>query len=201
MMLMRDTIQERGRTLEDEYFRRQEQELLAKAREQNAHATARQRLADATGNHDAVWLDELHVLGYTPDTAVLLPVVPLVEMAWAEGRVSSREEAVIFALAEARGVTPLHPAYEKLERWLMERPPEQFFTRSLRLLVRHFETLPQPERARQTRQLLDECEQVAQASGSPGFLGNWLNKVCAEERALLERLRAELGNFYVAASA
>ena len=81
MMLMRDTIQERGRALEDEYFRRQEQELLAKAREKTAQATARHRLADATGNHDAAWLDELYVLGYTPDTAVLLPVVPLVEMA------------------------------------------------------------------------------------------------------------------------
>lgn len=191
-MLTNNTMQERGRAIEDEYFHRQEQALLARARERNAQEAARQRLAAVTGHQNAAWLDELHALGYTPDTAVLLFIAPLAQVAWADGLASNREQMVILESAKARGIDEHHAAFQELTAWLRERPPEEFFIRTLHLLAQRLETLPEAERSREAQTLLEDCEAVAQASGSPGFLSQWLSKVSAEERALLEWFRAQL---------
>ena len=49
-------------------------------------------------------LRELQVLGFTPETVALLPLVPLVQMAWAEGGVSDAERRLILQFARTRGI-------------------------------------------------------------------------------------------------
>jgi hypothetical protein len=46
------------------------------------------------------------VLGYVPETVMPLHLVPLVQMAWADGGVSDLERALIVEAARARGNRP-----------------------------------------------------------------------------------------------
>ena len=95
---------ERGRALEEEYFRQKDKELVEKMRRAATAADARVEMGKQTGLTDPEMLQELETLGFMPDTVVLLPLVPVVEMAWAEGGVTPAERSLIVRLARARGI-------------------------------------------------------------------------------------------------
>jgi hypothetical protein len=92
-------------------------------------------------------LQDLQDLGYTPETVMLLHLVPLVQMAWAEGGVSDSERALIVEAARARGVEAGSPADRQLAEWLTSRPSERLFERTLRA-IRFLEARLRPSAGR-----------------------------------------------------
>lgn len=185
------SFDERGRTMENDYFRRQEQAQIERMRERAAHDAARRQLADRAGLGDDHFLDELQNAGYTPDTVALLALTPLVETAWAEGRVQNLERKAILNAATMRGIDANHPAYFKLEQWLTDRPSEMFFERSRRALTMRLQSLTRVEREREAGELVQACVRVAQASGGLGFI-DFGRRVCTEERLVLDRFIEDL---------
>ena len=97
-------LAERGRSLEEEYFRARDRELVEKMRRAAAADQARQQLHARTGLQDPESVKELEALGFTPDTVDLLPFVPLIQVAWAEGGVSGAERQLVTQLARSRGI-------------------------------------------------------------------------------------------------
>ena len=87
-MTDKDGINSDVRSREEEYFRRKDRELVEKMRQAAESDASRQAMEQTTGIHDPVLLQELEALGFTPDTVSLLPLVPIVQVAWAEGGVS-----------------------------------------------------------------------------------------------------------------
>src|SRR5687767_14346809 len=94
-----DAFSGKKRKHEEEYFRKQDQELIEKMRRAAAADVTRRELGDKTRLHDSDLLNELEALGFTPDTVSLLPLIPLLQVAWAEGGVSPAERTQIMALA------------------------------------------------------------------------------------------------------
>jgi len=90
-----DGINSDIRSREEEYFRRKDRELVEKMRQAAESDASRQAMEQTTGIHDPVLLQELEALGFTPDTVSLLPLVPIVQVAWAEGGVSENERKLI----------------------------------------------------------------------------------------------------------
>ena len=145
-MTDKDAFKERGRALEEEYFRRKEQELIAKMRERAAAEAERRQIGEKTGVADAQILQDLQELGYTADTVSLLHLVPLVQMAWAEGHVSMRERDLIIEAARARGIESGSPADRQLAGWLAVRPSDELFNTTLRAIGAMLESRPEAER-------------------------------------------------------
>ena len=81
----RDAFAERGRALEEEYFRRRDRELIEKLRRAAAAEQLGKDVGREAGVDDPELLQELQDLGFTADTLGLLPLVPVLEMACAEG--------------------------------------------------------------------------------------------------------------------
>ena len=187
-MTDKDAFKERGRALEEEYFRRKEQELITKMREKAAAEAARQELGAKTGVADAQLLADLQELGYTADTISLLHVVPLVQMTWADGSVSMRERDLIIEAARARGIESGSAADRQLAGWLTKRPAEELFTTTLRAIRAMLESRPAEERDASEKDLVSYLTSIASASG--GVLG-W-GSVSDEERAVLTRVTQEL---------
>jgi tellurite resistance protein len=186
----RDAWADRGRALEEEYFRKREQELVEKLRRRAAADALRQQLSEQAGVADEDILQNLQELGYTPETVSLLHLVPLVQMAWAEGGVSDRERELILEAARARGIEAGTPADVQLTEWLTARPSEQMFERNLRAIRAILESRPETEREASRSDLLSTATAVAEASG--GVLG--FRAVSPQERALLARISQELEN-------
>jgi tellurite resistance protein len=178
----------RKRENEEDYFRKQDQELIERMRKASAADRARKELGERTGLHDPELLQELEQLGFSPDTIGLLPLVPVLQVAWAEGGVSPAERKLIVDLARARGVVEGSPADHQLQEWLSHRPAPHVFTRAGRLISAIL-AAGSPEMHDLTADsLVKYCETIAAASG--GILG--LGKVSPEERAALSQIQTAL---------
>lgn len=188
-MTDKDTLATRGRALEDEYFRKKDRELIERMRVAAAASEARGLMGEKTGLTDPEMLEELETLGFKPETVVLLPLVPVVEMAWAEGGVTAVERQLIVKLARARGVDEGGAADRQLSDWLDHRPGEHVFRHATRL-IRAMLAAPGHEDLT-VDDLVTHCESVADASG--GLLGlGILRRVSPDERRLLATIAAEL---------
>lgn len=186
-MTDKDIFAERGRSLEEDYFRKKDKELIEKMRRAAAASGAREEMAKQTGLTDPEMLKELEALGFTPDTVVLLPLVPVVQMAWAEGGVTPAERSLVGKLARARGIQEGGVADRQLSDWLDRRPGEQVFTHATRLIRAMLAAPGHGDLS--ADDLVKYCESIAAASG--GILGV-IGRVSAEERQLLSTLAAEL---------
>jgi hypothetical protein len=182
-----DAIRERGRSLEEDYFRKKDRELIEKMRRAAAAEDARKDLSSKTGLHDPELLQELEALGFTPETVALLPLVPVVQMAWAEGGVTDAERKLLIQLARARGIMEGGVADRMLAEWMERRPGPQVFERAMRL-VRAMLAAPGQDAALTADELVKYAEDIASASG--GIFG--INKISSEERALLASIARDL---------
>lgn len=182
---MRDSMADRKKGLEEEYFRKKEQELIEKLRKR---AEERRGLAQAVGIENEELLEILREMGFDRQTVVLLTLVPLLQVAWSDGKITSKERAGILEIARARGVTKGSPAEAKLTGWLDETPDPALFGRAL-TVIRHLVSHQTAEnREKSSHDLVAACEKIAAASG--GVLG--LASVSAEEKAVIERVASEI---------
>jgi hypothetical protein len=185
-MTDKDIFAERGRSLEEDYFRKKDRELIEKMRTAAAAEQARSDMGQKVGISDPALLAELEALGFTPDTVVLLPLVPLLQVAWAEGGVSNAERAIIVQLARSRGIADGTAADRRLGDWIATNPGERVFAGATRL-IRAMLDAP-GEHGITADDVVKQAEAIANASG--GILG--INKISAEERQLLASLAAQL---------
>jgi hypothetical protein len=175
-----------ARSREDEYFWKKDQELIEKMRRTAAAEQAKRDMGATVGLNDPELIQELHTLGFTTDTVVLLPFMPLVQIAWAEGGVSDAERQLIVKLARSRGIVEGSAADHQLSTWLASPPDAQVFTRATRL-IRAMLASPAPT-GLTADDLVTYCESIAAASG--GVFG--MKRISAEERALLSKIASEL---------
>ncbi|MFN7949925.1 MAG: hypothetical protein U0Z53_31550 [Blastocatellia bacterium] len=187
-MTSQEMLADRRRNMEEDYFRRQELESIARLRERAAREAERRKMGEQLDLSDDEMLLALQQLGYTSETSALLFLAPLVQVAWAEGRVSSSERELILEAAATQGIGPGSEAYLKLLEWLSERPSEELMEGSLRLIGRMLHQMSPDERESRKYELLLFATQVAEASGGVmGFVGLG-NRICREEEAMLERI-------------
>jgi hypothetical protein len=187
----KDMFADRERAMESAYFQKKDQELIEKLRLRAALENERRQLTEELGNLDEELIDALQKLGFTRETLPLLHLTPLVQMAWAEGKVTVGERNLINEIAQKHGVSPETTAYQKLNEWLDIQPPEQFFENARTAIYLVNQTLPPEKQAVTTNDILTYCTRIAEASG--GILGIG-NKVSPEERDLLGKIEERLRN-------
>ena len=183
-----DGLAGRKRKLEEEYFRKQDKELIDKMRRAAAAVKERQDLEATTGLHDPELLRDLQELGFTADTVQLLPLIPLVQTAWAEGGVSPAERSLILDFARKRGIQEGSVAASVLAEWLAERPSADVFRRADRLIGALLAAGSSAAADLTVDDLVKYCENIAAASG--GILG--IGRISADERAAISDIAAQL---------
>ena len=190
-MAEHDSLAERGRSLEEEYFRRKDRELIERMRNARAAEHARGEISRKTGLQDPELLQQLQELGFTPETVDLLPLVPVLEMAWAEGEITAAERTLIVKFARNLGVAEHSAGDEQLQQWIEIRPDDTVFRGATRLIAAMLESGSNfAGRSLTADDLVAYLEEIATASG--GILGLRMMSVSSEERALLTRIASEL---------
>ena len=112
---------DRGKSLEDEFFRKENARAIERLRELKERTTSRETLAKAIGITNEKIIDRLIELGIRPEIVSALAIVPLVEVAWADGSLDAKERQAVLERAEKSGIAPgtadhdlLHTAERKL---------------------------------------------------------------------------------------
>lgn len=187
-MSTHDSLHDRGRAIEEAYFRQKDQELIDKLRKRAEAEVAQQALGAITGVSDPEVLHELQALGFTPDTVQLLPLMPVLQVAWAEGGVTPVERLLIEKIATARGIVAGGPADAQLMDWLANKPSDDVFHGAARLIRALLDSGSGVVADLDVDDLVGYCEKVAAASG--GVFG--LGRVSLEERQLLASIASDL---------
>ncbi|HTM21282.1 MAG TPA: hypothetical protein VL172_12265, partial [Kofleriaceae bacterium] len=172
--------------LEEEFFRREEASKLAAYADNKEREPLRKELAAASGMTDTAVLDKLIDCGITAKTMTAVSLVPLVAVAWADGKIQDNERNAILQSAKGKGIEEGGPAYEMLSAWLARKPG----TELIRAWEAYIEALDAKLTGEQIkilkRQVMDRARDVAGAAG--GFLG--VGRVSSDEEKVLERLES-----------
>jgi hypothetical protein len=181
-----DPLSGKKRAHEEDYFQKKDRELIEKARERAKIQQQLRELGEQVGITDPEVSRELAELGFTPDTVRLLPLMPVLEVAWAEGGVTDAERKMVVEVARTRGIEAGSAADSQLAEWLDQRPVASVFRRANRLISALFGTETRFELT--PDDILKSSEAIAEASG--GLFG--IRRVSSEERATLDRIAGEI---------
>ena len=178
----------RPHAMEDDYFHKKDRELIEKMRRAAADEKARSEMAAQIRINDPGLIKDLGELGFTPETVKVLPLMPIVQLAWAEGGVSPEERKLLVSLARNRGISEGSPADLLLADWMARAPAPEIFSNAMRLIRAMLDAAPAGGDAITADDIMRYCESIAAASG--GIFG--IGKVSSEERATLAQIAAEL---------
>ncbi len=122
----------------------------------------------------------------------LLALVPLVRVAWAEGRVTRRERELITRAARRLGVEEGGAADLLLWDWMEAKPGEEFFEGAFAHLRLLLHDIPEDDSEKLTLDILRLCTLVAQVSGGNASFAAGGSLICGEEIKSVKRVAAEL---------
>lgn len=180
------TLEERGRALEDQFFEKENAQKLAAMKEKLTAQSTREELRKASGMSDDAVLDKLVALGLTPKTIAALSLVPLIQVAWADGEIQDNERTAILQGAHGKGLEQGTDGYELLQGWLRTKPSEDLFT-AWEAYIKALTGQLNEEQARLLRnQIVGFAKMVAAAAG--GILG--FGKVSGSEEKVLTRIES-----------
>ena len=180
---------DRGRSLEDEFFRKEDQRFIQQLRELQERMASREALGKTSGITNEAILDRLLELGIRAELAAALGLVPLVQVAWADGSIDEPERRVILARAEKAGIAPGSPNHVLLQSWLERRPEQKLLSAWIQMVKGLCEHMS-PEQVHALRaELIERARAVASASG--GLLG--VGKISAAETDMIQTLESAFG--------
>ena len=107
----------RGKALEELFFARESEKFHQAKQEKDAAENRKAVLSAASGISDDTVLDQLIALNISSDTLAALSLLPLVEVAWADGDMDERERKAILSAAADTGLSTGSAAL--LDGWLV----------------------------------------------------------------------------------
>jgi hypothetical protein len=162
-------LADRRKALEEAFFAKQDAKVIAKLRAEREKSLAIAALRGASTIEDPELLAKLVDLGIDARSWTALSLVPLVEVAWADGRVEPKEREAILATAREHGVQEGSPGRALLESFLANRPEPAVFAAWGSYVTELVANLSAEDRAAMRARLVERARKVAQSAG--GMLG------------------------------
>ena len=181
-----DSLAKRGRTLEDEFFHRVDQKLAEEIRAKMAAENERKQLEQTCGLRDTALLEAIVALGIGVETMVGLSLVPLVQVAWADGVIDRRERDAVLKAADTSDCPVGSAAYQLLDHWLAENPPASLFE-AWKYYISALKGSMPPENWDKLRdEIVSHTRKVATAAG--GILG--IGSISKQEDAVFAEVKS-----------
>lgn len=184
--MVKDVFKDRERGFEEEFFRKSDAKLIEKLRENAKIQEIAAALAEMLQVQNPELLNRTIALGISRDTGPAFLLAPLVQVAWAEGKVSDRERETVLRLAAARGVGDGSPAHAQLLAWLQTRPAQAVFDTAIEVIKAGLSVLPAKEREERVMRIVEACREVSEASGGLAKALGVGSGVSTEEQSVLD---------------
>lgn len=180
-VMPKDAFKRRSTALEDEFFRRVDDELAEKLREKWKHERDIKELQQESRIHDAAVLEELLYVGVKPGTLHAVTLIPAIHVAWANGFVETKERAAVLHAAETVGIVETSTTGKLLVSWLEHKPTSELF----QVWQDYIQALKAVVNITSYRHLHENAVRMASdiASAAGGVLGVHATSV-AEQRAI-----------------
>jgi hypothetical protein len=175
---------DRGKSLEDAFFRKESERAIERLREMQQRTATSEALVKVIGIRNRAIIDRLVALGVRPEIVTALALVPLVQVAWADGSLDEKERQAILDRAEKSGIAPGTADHDLLRSWLEKKPEPRLLTAWTEMIRGLSEHMPPDEFASLKTGLIERAKAVARASG--GLLG--MGAISIAEQNAIDRL-------------
>jgi hypothetical protein len=180
-----------GRTLSDSFFHGLDRAAILEAiRTKQDTLALREKLVEVWGVTDGAVVNALVELGLTTEIIAIMALTPLVEVAWADGKLDRRERVAILKAAEEYGLEPTDVSYAMLEERLREQPEPELIRTWKAYIHELRSTLDKESNAALRSEIIARTRSVAEASGGLLGLGT---KVSPRELQVLDELELSFG--------
>jgi uncharacterized tellurite resistance protein B-like protein len=180
---------DRKKALEESFFAKQNAALLERMRAEREKEAAVESLARTSKIEDRETLVKLVELGLDAATWAALSIVPLVEVAWADGDVNAKERDAVLSAAHEQGIETGTASHDLLESWLNTRPGPALFASWAAYATELAAALSIDQRQALHRDLAERAQGIARAAG--GLLG--IGRVSDAEQRAIDSLGKPLG--------
>jgi hypothetical protein len=177
-------LKETARALEDSFFAKENERILKELRAASARENKKKEFREYLNVDNDEILDALVDLEVEPETLVAFTLVPLVEVAWADGQIQPKERDAIIKAAVERGVSEDSPTAQLLRNWL-QTPPDPLLLEIWESYIAELKkSVGDSALAHMKSSVIGRAKAIAEAAG--GFLG--VASISAAEKKVLEEL-------------
>jgi hypothetical protein len=179
-----------SKQLEDSFFSFQDQKLIEDLRIMRKMKETKESLSAVSGIKNDAVLEKLVSLDIRPETLASLSLVPLIEVAWADGNIDSKEQNAILSAMEKKGLSkPGDVNYDIVKQWMTHRPSADLLDAWTHYIQGLCEQLSGEEKKSLQAEIMENAKAIAESSG--GFLGTGIGgTVSKPEKEMLARLEA-----------
>ncbi len=176
----------RRRALEEHFFHQAKTLQLKKLQNEQERLAMRDALGKASGIKSEAVLERLVNIGISVDTMIALSLIPLIEVAWADGEMQDKERDAILRAAEQEGVEQKTATFDLLKGWLKRKPTKDLLDAWVGYVKGLDESLTDDEREALRGEVMGRAQHIAEVAG--GFIG--VAKISAAEEKMLAKLSA-----------
>ncbi|MBN8216222.1 MAG: TerB family tellurite resistance protein [Spirochaetes bacterium] len=173
--------------MEDLFFLKEEKRLIEQLKKMEKMKETKEALAQVSGIRDEALLQKFVDLNIRPETVASVSLIPLIEVAWADGGVDEKEREALLSAVHQFGIKPGDIDYELVKEWTAIRPSAQLLEAWMHYIEHLCERLMPVERAALKKEILEQTTAIAEASGGLLGLGD---KISKSERAMLQKLES-----------
>jgi hypothetical protein len=182
----RDMFNRMAKRLEDQFFHERSIALAEQREKLKREEESAEALSKISGITDKKILTELVALDIRPETLAAMCLAPIIEVAWADGKVDEKEIKAVLEAAKGHGLDADH---DILQEWLRRRPDPKFMDAWKKYMEGLSKSLNKEVMAVMKANIIRNARDVAEASGR--LLG-LTNPISAEERKALDGIEAFL---------
>ncbi len=177
-------LKAKAKALEDSFFARENERILQELRAAGAREEKKREFREYLNIDNDEIINALVDLEVEPETLIAFSLVPLVEVAWADGEIQAKERDAIINAAMERGVEEGSPTCDLLKNWLQTKPDPKLLEVWRGYIDELKPSLGERARAHLNSGTMGRARAIAEAAG--GFLG--VGSISAAERQMLDEL-------------
>jgi hypothetical protein len=179
--------EKQAKDIEDLFFLQQDKKLIEQLHKLERMKETKQALASVSGITNDEVLQKLVELNIRPEILATLAMIPLIEVAWADGSVDEKEKKAVIDAASESFVSKDSPDFAVLQSWMEHKPEPKLLEAWIHYMQGLCEKLTEHQKNALKKDLLGHARQVAEAAG--GFLG-FGSKISDTEQQMLGKLEA-----------
>jgi len=176
---------DRERALEEVFFRKESERLLAAMRARDSRQSQFEALSEVLGVRDPDIINPLLDLGLKEESVTALVMAPLVAVAWADRSLDNEERHYLLEAENDFGIDPKSKAGKLLSVWLAYRPHENLIEAWSAYVAELCRVLEPRERARLRDDVINWSWRIAHALEKSFLRGGAPTRA---ERAVLDQI-------------
>ncbi len=176
-----------AKTLEDHFFLQRDKKLIEELRQIEKMKETKKVLAKVSGITNDDVLQKLVDLNIRPEIVATLALVPLIEIAWVDGKIDEEEKEAVLEAASQSFVSKDSPDFDLLRQWMEHKPDPKLLEAWKHYIKGLCVELTDHQKNALKKDLIGHARKIAEATGGILGLGS---KISKSENQMLTKLES-----------